>query len=74
MTRHEPKPVDEGLPLPETRGGNRPEDYMPGSSAETFPGGVVPPSRRNGQFPGAAPLDVEEAFDEPPGGNDPEAQ
>ena len=27
----EPEPVDEGKPAPEIRGGDRPEDYVPGS-------------------------------------------
>jgi hypothetical protein len=70
MTRREPDPVDESGPPPEIRGGNRPEDYTP----------PVHPSRRNGQYPGGVipatePMDMEEAFDdEPPGGNDPDAQ
>jgi hypothetical protein len=27
----EPEPVDEGKPAPEIRGGDRPEDYLPGT-------------------------------------------
>jgi len=29
MSQSEPEPLDESLPPAETRGGNRPEDYMP---------------------------------------------
>jgi hypothetical protein len=72
MTRHEPKPVDEGLPPPETRGGNRPEDYMPLMAPNPFA-----PLDIEEAFDDDEPRPTSYGrwgTDEPFGGNDPEAQ
>jgi hypothetical protein len=62
MTRHESQPIDESAPPPEIRGGNRPEDFMaPYSDADAW---TLPDGRT-----------FEPDYDdEPPGGNDEDAQ
>jgi hypothetical protein len=67
-----PEPLDESLPPAEIRGGNRPEDYIsvlpqtePLDITEAFDDGWALPDGRTFE---------PDYDDEPPGGNDPEAQ